>query len=531
MTVVTEPVPALERARRKAERKAAKRAEQKSYGRTAKVGALWSLGRESVSQIMAIPTALVLARLLSPADFGIAAAATFFIQLSKRMGNMGLNTALVRMKEVREEHRASVFVINLCFGLLAWVVLMVSAPYIAGFYGDPRVTGALRLASMIFLVNFFGAVEQAVLQRDMKFKQIAFVEWTTPLVLFPVSVGMALAGYGYWSLITGQLAANTASTFAKVYFGRWRPSLRITRQGVADTVPFGLGVYAKRLLTYGAESLDSLIVGGLFGTTWLGFYDKAFNAADNLSNRMALGTPVMFRIFSIIQDEHTRFRRAYSKVQLAGTIITVPAFAGLIVAAPQFIAVVFGQQWLPAVVPFQLLCGAAGFRLVTRYASAAVQASGRVWGEVWRKVAQVVLIVGLVLAFRGWGIEGAAFGVFLSAFVLGLLMQGLVRQIFSLTWRELLTPLVPSFVAAGLTAGTLLALTLGLQKLIPGISPFILLPIQILTGGVVWLLFTLYVRITALQEIVDEVLDEVVPAPLRRWIDRVRPRTARSIGS
>ena len=525
ITATTDPVVVADRPRPKPGGKLAK---QKNYGKTAKEGALWSLGRESVSQLMAIPTTLLLARLLSPSDFGIAAAATFFIQLGKRMGNMGLNTALVRMKDVREEHRASVFVINLSFGLFAWAALMLGAPAIGEYYNDPRVTGAVRLAATIFLVNFFGAVEYAVLQRDMKFRQIAMVEWTTPVVFFPVSVGMAWAGYGYWSLVLGQVLANSASTFAKVYFGRWKPSLRITRTGVAETVPFGLGVYAKRLLTYAAESLDSLIVGGLFGVTWLGFYDKAFNSADNLSNRMALGANVMFRIFAIIQDERERFVRAYSKVVLAGTIITVPVFCGLIVAAPQFIAVLFGEKWLPAVIPFQLLCASGALRLITRYASAAVQASGKIWGEVWRKVAQVVLIVSLLFLFRGWGIEGAAFGVFLSSLVLTILMQGLVRQIVGLSWRELLTPLLPSFVAAAGTALAVGAVTVAAREAAPGLSAFVLLPLQAAAGGLFWMSFTLFGRFRALQDVVDEVLDDVVPEFIRRHVDRFRPRAMRA---
>ena len=108
----------------------AHRKKPKTYGKTAKVGALWAVGRESVTQILAIPTAVILARLLSPADFGIVAAASFFVQLGKRLGNMGLNTALVRMKDVREEHRASVFLLNMTVGLLTWGILMAFAPYV-----------------------------------------------------------------------------------------------------------------------------------------------------------------------------------------------------------------------------------------------------------------------------------------------------------------------------------------------------------------------------------------------------------------
>lgn len=496
----------------------------KAYGKKAKVGALWAIGRESVTQLLAIPTLVILARLLSPADFGIAAAATFFIQLGKRLGNMGLNTALVRMKDVREEHRASVFVINLAFGLLAFTALMLAAPAIGAYYADARVTGAVRVAGAIFLVNFLGAVEYAVLQRDMKFKEMAFIEWMTPLCFFPVAVGLAFAGYGYWSLVVGQVVANSASTFAKIYYGRWRPSLRATRRGFAETVPFGMGVYAKRLLTYAAENLDSLIVGGLFGVTALGFYDKAFNAADNLSNRLSLGSTVMFRIFAIIHEERERFVRAYTKVVLAGTIITLPVFAGLIVAAREFIVVVFGSKWEPTVVPFQLLCAAGALRLITGYASAAIQASGQVWGEVQRKIAQVLLIVTLVYLLRPWGIEGAALGVFAATLILALLMQGLVRTVIGLSWREMAAPLGPSVLAALGTAAVVGAITASVRSFAPGWPTAVLLLLQALGGGAFWAWFTLFVRFPALQDIVDEVIDDVVPRPVRGILARIRPR-------
>jgi O-antigen/teichoic acid export membrane protein len=429
----------------------------------------------------------------------------------------------VRMKDLREEHRASVFFLNMTFGLVLWGALMFAAPSIGAMYDDPRVSGALRVAAMIFLVNFFGAVEFALLQRDMKFKEMAYVEWTQPLVFFPVAVGMAWNGYGYWALLVGQLVSNAASTAAKVYFGRWRPSLAFTRQGLADTVPFGMGIYAKRLLTYTAENLDSLIVGSLFGVTWLGYYDKAFNAVDNLTNRLALGGNVMFRIFALIQDERERFIRAYNKVVLAGTIVTLPVFAGLIVAAPEFIVVVFGEKWRPAVVPFQFLCGAGALRLVSGYASSAVQANGQIWGEVWRKVAHVALIVVLLLAFKPWGIAGAGVAVFLATLVLGVLMQGLVGSIVGFTWRERLVPLRPSIIGAIGTAAIVSAVTIGVRGAVPAVPDWAVLVVQTTAGGLFWLAFILFVRFSDLQDVVDEVIDDVLPPFIRGVVKRVRP--------
>jgi PST family polysaccharide transporter len=498
------------------------RAHAKGYGKTAKVGALWHIGREWGGQLLQIPAAVILARLLTPADFGVAAAATFFIQLGKRIGNMGLNAALVRMNDVREEHRASVFVINVATGLLAWAVLMWSAPSIGAYYNDERVTGAVRVASTIFLVNFFGAVEFAVLQREMRFKDMAIVESMTPLLFLPVATVMAWSGWGYWSLIVAQVVANVGSTCAKVYFGRWKPSLRATKRGFAETVPFGMGMYAKRLLTYASQNLDSLIVGGLFGVTALGYYDKAFNTVENLTNRLSLGTTVMFRIFSIIQEERERFVRAYRKAVLTGTLITLPVFAGLMVAAREFIVVVFGPAWESSVLPFQLLCAAGALRFISDYASAAVQATGQVWNEVWRKVAQVLLIVVGILAFRSWGIVGAALGVVCATVVLAVLMQGLVRRIVDLSWREMASPFWPGLLAAAITAGAAATATWLVRSTSPLTPDWVVLILQCLAGGVAWGLFVLFGRFRTLQAVVDEVLVDIVPAPVRRPLERVR---------
>ncbi len=231
----------------------------------------------------------------------------------------------------------------------------------------------------------------------------------------------------------------------------------------------------------------------------------------------------MLRIFAVIQDERERFVRAYAKVALAGTILTLPVFAGLIVAAREFILVVFGEQWLPAVVPFQFLCAAGAMRLLTAYASSAIQASGQIWGEVWRKIAQVVLIVSLILAFREWGIQGAAVAVLLATSILAFLMQGLVRQVVGLSWRELIAPLRLSGLAAAGTAAAVAAATVGARHFVPSIQDWILLILQAVAGGVFWAAFMLFARVSVLQDLVDEVLNDIVPPRIRRLIARVRP--------
>jgi PST family polysaccharide transporter len=502
------------------------RAKDKAYGKVAKVGALWASSGETIGQLIAIPTAIIMARLLSPQDFGIAAASTFFIQLAKKVGGLGLNTAIVRMRDLRPDHLSSVFVVNMGVSLVSWAALMLAAPWFSVFFDEPRVTGALRVAATVFLANFLGTVEFALLQRQMRFKAVAIIEWVGPSLFLVISVSMAMTGWGYWSLIWSQVVANIGVTCAKVYFGRWRPSLACTRQGLADTVPFGLAIYGKRLLTFGSQNLDSFIVGGLFGVTWLGFYDKAYNTTDKLVSKLSLGPGVMFRIFAILQEERDRFVRAYSKVILTATIVALPVFAGLIVAGREFTVVVFGEKWLPSVVPFQLLCAAGALRVVSSYATAAVQASGLVWSEMWRSAMSLVLIVGFVLLLRGWGIEGTALAVLLASLISASVLQSLVRQVTGLTWRELLVPVVPGTLAAIGTALVVGGVTVAMRSFVPSGAPWHTLLAQTVSGGLFWLTFTLFVRFQALQGVVDEVLADLVPAVVRRRVDWFRRRAS-----
>jgi O-antigen/teichoic acid export membrane protein len=428
----------------------------------------------------------------------------------------------VRIRDLRPDHLSSVFVVNMAVSLLSWAALMVAAPWLAAFYVDSRVTGAIQVGAIVFLANFFGAVEFGLLRRDMKFKQMAFIEWVGPTLFLVISVTMAWRGWGCWSRIWSQVIANLGVTAAKLYFGRWRPSLKCSRRGFAETLPFGLGIYGKRLLTFGAQNLDSLIVGGLFGVTALGFYDKAYNTSDKMVSRLSLGPSVMFRIFAIIQEDRARFARAYAKVILTATLATLPVFAGLIVAAREFIVVAFEDKWLPAVLPFQLLCAAGALRVVLGYGTAAIQAGVRVWSELWRSMLYVALVLGLVYSLRGWGIEGAAFAVVLATLVSAVLMQALVRELTGLTWSELMAPMVPGLLAAAGTALVVGGITVAGRTL--QVESWVLLIGQAAGGAAFWLLFTLFARFATLQGVIDEVVDDMLPAVVRRKVDWLRRR-------
>jgi O-antigen/teichoic acid export membrane protein len=231
---------------------------------------------------------------------------------------------------------------------------------------------------------------------------------------------------------------------------------------------------------------------------------------------------VVFRIFSIIRDDRSRFVRAYNKAVLASTFVTIPVLAGLIVAAPEFIVAAFGDQWVPAVLPFRLLCLAAVFRFMSGNATAVVQASGQIWSEVWRRVVYVALMVTLLFLFRRWGIAGAAVGVLAATVLAVLLMQGLVGRILGLNQWELVRPLVPGITCALGVATVVGVVTAICRSALPGAPEWVVFGLQTTAGGVFWGLFSLFGRFRSLQEVVGEVVEDVFPKPLRRLVQRFR---------
>lgn len=492
---------------------------RKSYGQTAKKGAVWSFVRQSGNELMVIPTSMVMARLLSPADFGVAAAATFFVLLAARLTQFGFGAALVRIKEVRPEHVASVFIVNLVMGVAAYVALVLAAPLIGGFFRSADAGALIPLAALTFLMTPFGAISSAVIQRRMQFQYIAAADWTDTAVGAIVSILFAYLGYSYWSIVYGHVVAVAVRTILLLHLSEWRPSRQFSREALGELLPYGIGLQAKRMLEYASFNLDNLVVGRMLGIVALGFYDKAFTTMNRLVTRLTLGQ-APFRIFAIIHDDRGRFSRAYSRLILSITLIGFPALAGCIVVARPLFAVLYGAQWQPAVLPFQLLCLGGMLKLLNAYASQANEAAGNLWPQVRRQaVGALLIVVGAGVGSFYWGVAGAAVGVVVAMLVLTVAMQALVRRATGLTWAAMIVPLIPGLTCTALLVGVLVVVDAAFQSLVAQPPAWQELLVQALAGSAFYLVFLLFSPFTDVRELVDETIDDLLPA-LRRFVGR-----------
>lgn len=478
---------------------------------------LWAFLREAMNSLIVLPTSIVLARLLSPGEFGVAAIAYVFLALGARLTQFGLNASLIRLKHVRPEHSSTVFVASVALGATAWGTLTVLAPSIGAFVRSEEASQIIPIGALTFLISAFGVVPNTLLAREMRYRELAWCEWMGTVTNSVVAVLLAWNGFSFWSIVYGLLAMELVQALAKLHFARWRPSVRFSVAAFRELFSFGAGVYAKNLLEYAAQNIDKLLVGRLLGMGALGVYDKAYSLVSRMIARINLAGPsTSFRIFALIHEDRERFRRAYRKVVLAVTVVGYPILTALILLAPELIELLFGRVWLPTVLPFRILCAGGMLRLLNTYASTATQAKGLIWSEVGRlTVSTVILAAGVAILCR-WGVGGAAAGVLAATVVTTVLMQHLTRRLTGLRWRDLVGPQVPAVVCS---IGLTLVLTLT-RFLLHGwwASPPPVLTLLVSTGvaAVYYLAFVLFSGFGEVRGVVFEALDDLAPFMARR---------------
>lgn len=494
---------------------------KKYYGKTAKVGAVWSMLRQGGNELFGIPMSMIMARLLTPRDFGISAASSFFILLAARLTQFGFGTALVRHKNLRPEHATSVYVVNQVMGIVTFAILYFASPLVGSYFRSPEAGQLLSLAAVTFVLNPLGTVPAALLQRRMQFSYTVTADWTDTIVGALVTVGFALNGHGYWSFVYGHLTGLVVRVILQMYLAAWTPKFTVSRAALKELLSFGFGIQAKRLLDYASSNLDNLVVGRVLGMSALGIYDKAFTTMNKMVVRLTLGH-APFRIFSIIHEDAERFRRAYARLILSITLLGYPLMAGCIVMAQPLFALLYGQRWSAAVFPFQLLCAGGMLKLLNAYASQANEAAGNIWRQTRRQAyGTVLVVVGAAVGSR-WGLPGAAVGVLVAIAALTIAMQDLVREATGLTWRGLLTPQIPALTCAALLVGVLLATGVLLRIVAPSPAPWQQVLVQGTAGALFYAAFMLASPFAAVHDVVSETLNDLLPAGAARFLNRFR---------
>ena len=299
---------------------------------------------------------MILARLLSPVDFGLVGMVTAVTGVLSLFREFGLSTASVQRAEINEGQISTLFWINLVVGGVLGALALAIAPLVAAFYHEPRLFSVTIVLAAGFVFNGAGVQHSAQLQRQLRFTTIAGIEIASLLTSSVISIAMALRGYGYWALVAWSVTLPVASTIFMWLKTGWFPGRPRLGTGMRSMMGFGTIVTLNYLVVHVAYNLDKVLLGRFFGAEITGIYGRAYQLVtlptDNLNS--AVGS-VAFPVMSRIQDQPGRLRSYFLKAYSLVLAVTIPItlVAGLF--ARDLVAVVFGPQWGDTVPVFRLL--------------------------------------------------------------------------------------------------------------------------------------------------------------------------------
>lgn len=247
-----------------------------SLKKSAAVGIKWSSVSQVGRQAMQIATLIILARLLSPGDFGLVGMATVFTGFLAIFKDLGTSAAIIQKEEISERLLHSIFWINVIFGLFATVFLLSISPFVAGFYHEGKVSAILSVLSITFLISSLTILQQALLERSLAFNKLAKIEISATLFASITGIVSAYCGAGVWSLIYQNLVLATLTTILLWVTASWKPKLIFDWAEVKSVRSYSLHLTGFSIFTYFARNADYFLIGRFLGAQALGYYTLAY---------------------------------------------------------------------------------------------------------------------------------------------------------------------------------------------------------------------------------------------------------------
>jgi O-antigen/teichoic acid export membrane protein len=379
-------------------------------------GLAWKALSQVVGQGGRLAVAIVLARLLSPRDFGLAGMVLVFSSLVLVFSDMALGAALVQRKELGEHDRATAFWTSVAAGVVFTLIGIAVADPIAHFYGEPDVRPLLMVLSSTFLISSIATTHEALLVRDMQFRAVELRVMVGLLCGAAAGVTTALTDGGPWAIIAQQVVTALVTTALIVKRSPWRPSLRFSRAALRDLSGFSGFVLGHRLLYYVHRNADNLLIGRFVGAAGLGVYSLAYNVMLIPFSRIAGPIQqVMFPAFSRIQDQPERIAELWIRATRVVGAISIPALCGLVVVAPDFVPVVFGDRWHDAVPLIQTLAWVGLLQSLQTLNTEILQARDRTATIFRFSVGFFVAHLSAFIIGLHWGVEGVAVAYAISS--------------------------------------------------------------------------------------------------------------------
>ncbi|MCU7618713.1 lipopolysaccharide biosynthesis protein [Chryseobacterium sp. PBS4-4] len=374
-------------------------------------GAIWTYGQQFGTQAIQFGVSIILARLITPSDFGLIGMITIFIGLGSAVYEGGLTNSLIRSATLEEDDYSTVFIFNVLISVFVYLIIFFSAPYIADFYKQPILKNIIRIYSLSFIINSFSAVHNTRLIKAMQFKKIAIISLPSLIVYSVIAVFMAYNNFGVWSLVFSFIASSTLSTISLWYFTDWRPKLIFNKLKFTTHFGYGNKLMMSSILDIIFTNLYNIVIGKVYSPKLLGYYTRSNSLMMlpvlNISSTL---NKVAFPTFSQMQDDDHRLKSSYKRIMLLVLFLVTPVMVIMMVMAAPLVEFLFTEKWLPIVPIFQILCLTGILYPLHVYNLLILQVKGKsdlyLYLEIAKKIlAVLILAISFYFDFYGllWG--------------------------------------------------------------------------------------------------------------------------------
>ncbi len=374
----------------------------------------------------------------------------------------------------------------------------------------------LRLVALNFLVNASSSVSFSLLSRALNFRILAVSEAVGAAAFGAVAILLAVRGEGVWAIAWAGVAQTLVRALLLILRAGWPLRLGWDRPALADLLGLGAGLTLKRVINYAAANVDYAVIGRRLGSADLGYYTRAYGLITMPLHQFSrVIMSVLFPAFSRIQGDDARLVAGYSKVVTATAIASFPFLAGLALVAPSFIAVVYGEKWLPTVLPLTIMCVAGMMKSVSTFVGSIADAKGQVQREVKRQLIYLAILIAGTITGSRYGTPGVAVAVVFASFVMLIMMQSFLGSLTGMRWRTYLSSLWPA-VAATLVMATAVIAAQAVMSRFAARTSFAMLVVSVVVGMLVYPLALLGGRFPAVMALRRELEQDLAEVRRRR---------------
>lgn len=458
----------------------------------------WSALDNAARYGMQFAIGIVLARLLSPDDYGLLGLVGIFTVVCTAFVNGGFTTALIRKKDATDDDYNTVFICNLGMSLLLYAVTFLCAPLIANFFERQELTALVRVSSLGLIVGALGMVQQTRLTKRIDFKTQTKITLVASVVSGIVGIGMALAGFGVWALVWQQLVSQAITTLLLYVYNRWLPRLSFSAESFHDLFGFGWKMMVSILLDAVWKELTQVVVGKFYSPATLGQYTRAKHYAKLLSSNLtSVVERVTYPVLSSIQDDKQRMVSAYRRIIRTSMFITTVALFSLAAVSEPLIYCMIGPKWHEASTYLPLICITFSLYPLHAINLNMLQVQGRsdlfLGLEVIKRIISLApLFVGAFVGIMPMLCVNMVVGII--AYFLNSHYSG--RLLGYSSWMQM-RDIAPSYALA-----IAIALPVWFLKFLP-LSYWIVLPMQIAVGATVFFACCKLFKMNEYKEIID----------------------------